>query len=338
LGGNTLPGLFPVPPTDSRIPATARIKPRLAKIAQDGHSHAEQAVYSALWDSGSADNRGNRVITIGLGKLSRLARLSENNCRLNIRSLVRKLALEELEEENSRASIGKTYLVYNYSAILQRRKAAGMEWVVRTKGVAFVRADGSPFESAPPTESVPPPVPIPLFDSVPGIEGGPGPGLESVGGPPTDSVPPSIGLIRKELQEEKSSSSSSKSSLLAETAREFDVILDDDIVERMRKACRLNDPAATDEEIAYMLTAKLEQLRKSKSVTNMPPLLVKAVANLFPSNELQRLRAQRARELQQSREATAEKLERARRILADGAAEPFEREWAEGVVGALPQK
>ena len=134
-------------------------------MAQDGHSHAEQAVYAALWDGGSPDSDGNRTITIGFGRLSRIARLSENNCRLNARSLVRKLAIEEIGEENSRASIGKTYRVFSYSAILQRRKAAGLEWVLRTKGVAFVRPDGTPLNDT--TEAS---VSVPHTVSIPGTE------------------------------------------------------------------------------------------------------------------------------------------------------------------------
>jgi hypothetical protein len=74
--------------------------------------------------------------TIGLGRLSKVARLSENNCRLNIRTVVKKLALEEIAAENSRAGIGKTYRVYSYGPVLARRRAAGMEWVIRTKGLA----------------------------------------------------------------------------------------------------------------------------------------------------------------------------------------------------------
>ena len=78
------------------------------------------------------------MVTMGLGRLSKAARLSENNCRLNIRSLKKKLALAEVGPEDSPAGIGKTYKVYSYTAILAQRRAAGLEWVIRTKGVKFV--------------------------------------------------------------------------------------------------------------------------------------------------------------------------------------------------------
>src|SRR4051794_8059931 len=59
-----------------------RPRPRPARLAQDGHSHAEQAVYAALWDAGVPQADGNRTVVMGLGRLSRAARLSENNCRI----------------------------------------------------------------------------------------------------------------------------------------------------------------------------------------------------------------------------------------------------------------
>ena len=72
--------------------------------------------------------------------MSHLARLSLNNCRQNIRSLIHKLAIEEIRAEQSSEKIGKTYLLYSQAAIMRRRKAAGLEWVIRTKGVVFVDA------------------------------------------------------------------------------------------------------------------------------------------------------------------------------------------------------
>ena len=154
-----------VPPTDSitrhvSVPHTDSLKreiyhrPKLrqARLAQDGHSHAEQSIYAALWSAGTPDLDGNRIVTMGLGRLSKVARLSENNCRLNIRSLKKKLALAEVGLEDSRAGIGKTYKIYSYTAILAQRRSAGLEWVIRTKGVKFVERPEND-ESVPPTDS-----------------------------------------------------------------------------------------------------------------------------------------------------------------------------------------
>jgi hypothetical protein len=78
------------------------------------------------------------MLTLGFGAMSRLARLSPNNCRLNIRSLARKLAVDEVTPAVCAQQVGKTYVIYSPAAILRRRKEAGLEWVVRSKGVAFV--------------------------------------------------------------------------------------------------------------------------------------------------------------------------------------------------------
>jgi hypothetical protein len=121
-----------------RRPRYQRPKARRAKTVEDGHSHAEQSLYLALWEKAKPFNADARVITMGFGTMSHLARLSLNNCRQNIRSLIHKLAVEEIRAEMSSEKIGKTYLIYNQPAILRRRKASGLDWVIRTKGVVFV--------------------------------------------------------------------------------------------------------------------------------------------------------------------------------------------------------
>jgi hypothetical protein len=138
-----------------RRPRYQRPKARRAKSVEDGHSHAEQSLYLALWEKAKPFNADARVITMGFGTMSHLARLSLNNCRQNIRSLIHKLAVEEIRAELSSEKIGKTYLIYNQPAILRRRKSAGLDWVIRTKGVVFVDprsgavlTDRSPVRSA----------------------------------------------------------------------------------------------------------------------------------------------------------------------------------------------
>ncbi len=115
-----------------------RFHPRRAVTLPEGHSHIEQHLYEMLWSNGTPQVREFRVITLGFGTMARLAHLSLNNCRLNIRSLVHKLAVEEVEGPRCDEQIGTTYRIYSPAAVMRRRKAAGFEWVVRTRGVAFV--------------------------------------------------------------------------------------------------------------------------------------------------------------------------------------------------------
>ena len=120
------------------LPRYERPKPVAARQVQDGHSHSEHAMYTTLWEASEPYSPEARVVTMGFGAMSRIVRLSLNNCRLNIRSLIRKLAVEEWKAAECERKIGKTYLIYNTNSILRRRKTAGLEWVIRTRGVAFV--------------------------------------------------------------------------------------------------------------------------------------------------------------------------------------------------------
>jgi len=103
---------------------------------QDGHSLGEQAVYDAMYRIGTPFQGDSRIITIGLRSLAELSRLAYANCKANVRSLSRKLAIKE--GNSFSYTEGRTYIVYSYREILRRRKAAGLTHVIRTKGVLFV--------------------------------------------------------------------------------------------------------------------------------------------------------------------------------------------------------
>ena len=70
--------------------------------------------------------------------MSQLCRMTPKNCKINTQRLIRKLALEILSPYNTPESIGTTYRIYSDEAILERRREAGLEWVVRSRGVEFV--------------------------------------------------------------------------------------------------------------------------------------------------------------------------------------------------------
>lgn len=332
-----LPDTKTVPPTDSTphtdladndtpLPRIRRPHPRRARLAQDGHSHAEQAVYATLWDAGTSDSDGNRKVTMGLGRLSKGARLSENNCRLNIRSLVKKLAVEEIGAEDSRAGIGKTYRVYSYTAILLRRRAAGMEWVIRTKGVIFVDRTGQPL-------SIPHVVPIPGTDSTLGTETEPGskpipsPPSESAGESPTDSIPP----FRKPFRNNDKETSSSENAVpLLECLATLGIHLDDDAGRRIVSRCQNTDRTATIEEIRFFAELKVRQLAKRRNIENWAGLLMAAIPAYFdpPATELMRYRE--GKRLEHENE---EKI--ARQVLEDKQSTEEERIWAASVIERL---
>jgi hypothetical protein len=139
------PALLSVPDPVLRSGLLKSITPRYQKprarralTMEDGHSHIEQHVYTTLWNAAEAHTEDTRILTMGFGTMSHLIRLSLNNCRLNVRALVRKLAIEEHREELCPQGVGKTYLIYAPESILRRRQQAGLEWVIRTRGVVFV--------------------------------------------------------------------------------------------------------------------------------------------------------------------------------------------------------
>jgi hypothetical protein len=142
------PSLEPTPvvvsnPAVASSPAlgtTTGRRPRIRKCAaaHDGHSLGEEVLYQALWKAAAAESAGTRIIVVGWRGMSQLCRMTPKNCKINTQRLIRKLALEVLSPYNTPESIGTTYRIFPSEAILGRRRAAGLEWVVRSRGVEFV--------------------------------------------------------------------------------------------------------------------------------------------------------------------------------------------------------
>jgi hypothetical protein len=137
------PDIAPPPPVSAPLkPARSGRRSRIwkAKMVEDGHSLAEQAVYEALWNAADplSEGRDGRTLRIGYHRLSQITRLSWVSVKANLRSLEKKLAIDVIASENSAAQEGKRYLVYSRPAILERRRRAGLEWVRRTRGVELL--------------------------------------------------------------------------------------------------------------------------------------------------------------------------------------------------------
>lgn len=112
---------------------------RPARLVEDGHSRAEQQVYTSLWDNATPHDEISRLITLGFASMGKLTGLSESNARINLRSLIQKLALDEHTTYNCAESQGRTYRIYHPAEILRRRHQAGLSWVMRrTLAVVFV--------------------------------------------------------------------------------------------------------------------------------------------------------------------------------------------------------
>jgi hypothetical protein len=138
-----IPQPYPSAADDARasVPLGGKGRIRKATMVEDGHSLAEQAVYEVLWQAASPVGDledADRAIRIGYHRLAQMTRLSWVSVKANLRTLERKLAIEVTGSENSATREGKCYLIYSRSAILRRRKQAGLEWVRRTRGVELL--------------------------------------------------------------------------------------------------------------------------------------------------------------------------------------------------------
>ena len=122
------------------VPALPRHRLRIRRCAatHDGHSLGEEVLYQSLWKAASPESAETRTIVIGWRGMSQLCRMTPKNCKINTQRLIRKLALEVLSPYNTPESIGTTYRIYSDQAIFERRRGAGFEWVVRSRGVEFV--------------------------------------------------------------------------------------------------------------------------------------------------------------------------------------------------------
>jgi hypothetical protein len=127
--------------------AGRRFAIREMRCAADAHTRAEQHVYQRLWETAQSYDEISRTITIGFGSMANLVGLSESNARINLRSLLAKLAIEEIGEYNCERSQGRTYRIFNEAEILRRRREAGLRWYMRrTLAVVFVDpATGQPL-------------------------------------------------------------------------------------------------------------------------------------------------------------------------------------------------
>jgi hypothetical protein len=155
--GFTAPGAF--------TPGIGRSAVYKASLAQDGHSLGEQAVYEVLWREGkpdklrtdSEDPWAARYVSLGYAEVAAKTRINKKSAKLNLLRLIEKQAIEVTSEYIKETSSPRTYRVLSYREIVDRRKRAGMVWVVRNKAVTFVTADGVPLGISPLGTSTPGP-------------------------------------------------------------------------------------------------------------------------------------------------------------------------------------
>jgi len=308
------------------------------KLAQDAHTRAEQQVYECLWQNAKPFDDVSRTITIGFGAMARMVRLSESNARINVRSLIAKLAIEDLGDYNCERSVGRTYRVLNYSEILRRRREAGLLWYMRrTLAVVFVdRKTGHTLD-------------IGLKKTRSNLAG-PGPNLSLGRGvnlapepQPKLTGKPGINLGPHNREKERETSpretSASSDSILFEALSQYGVA-DDDVLKRLRAATFRICPDFTEEELVPFIHSKGQLIRRRDSgisspigflLTSVPKCFVGEAFQLFRKAQRE-IREREAAERAQ-REAELENWRREQQaILDDPKASEEDRRWAHKVL------
>ena len=342
-----------VSPTTSRIvfgsvPSQNR-KIRKCRLSQDGHSAGEEMLYRVLWEEGrpeTANPLGSRLVRIGYAELANKARLHKANVRLNLASLTAKLAIEQNGDFNSRDMIAKAYRVLSYKEILERRRAAGLEFVIRQKNVVFVTESGDPIPLAG----------LPLKNkSKQRTDGAQSPAktVYPISETPTGSDSHAVSVtqpVRDTLIGNDSPTGSEYESDLACVSKAFNTFwaVDDVASEQLLRACRKIRPDAEAEEIAFFVVEKLELTRANRSITNPVGLILATVPQSFSGHSFEIFRQRRRESLRLAKEEAVRKADEdrmmnewmikdAKKTLANPSSSEKQRRHAEEVRAMFPQ-
>lgn len=145
LPRETPPRVAPPGPTRTAyVPGVGKRRFHYCQTAQEAHTPGEQTILNALYTL-SRDRRwgipeasGAILVGVSMARLAEITGLHETNIRVNLRGLTEKLAIELVANEDRRQQTPRRYRVYMPAQILDRRRAAGLEWVVKNHGVRFV--------------------------------------------------------------------------------------------------------------------------------------------------------------------------------------------------------
>jgi hypothetical protein len=194
----------------------------------------------------------------------------------NLQSLIQKLAIEVIAEEDTRKRQGRTYRVYSFRRILERRREAGLTRVVLSGHAVKLSVDQRSGDGTSMDGSSTMGVATPSSLDAPSI-----PSLD-VPSTPIESI--------KEIEKKPSSS---ELSVFQEKAGQL-IGLDDDAARAIIQQCRKQNPEATIDEIWHFCEQKiLERIAAKHPVA--AGLLITAVPKYFapPASELNRYRAER---------------------------------------------
>jgi hypothetical protein len=186
--------------------------------------------------------------------------------------LFEKLALEIIEDFGTMTSQARLYRVFSYKQILERRRAAGMEYVLRNKGVVFCSQDGAEIVSSP------------AYASSPGGEALLRPA------PPKKrrvSKPANSSLLLEISSPEPSrapgvegDTESGDLEIVSQALNRYWTV-DEPAAIQLIRSCRRVRQDARAEEIAFFVREKTELARQNRSITNPTGLILATVPQSF---------------------------------------------------------
>jgi hypothetical protein len=281
---------------DRLVPGRGRSKIRKCVLAQEGHSLGEEAIYQLLWRSGKPETNdpvGARIIRLGSAEIGVKINMSKKNVRQNIARLYEKLALEISENFETSNSQARTYRVFSYKQILERRRAAGMEYVLRNKGVVFVSKDGEELVSSP------------AYVSSPGGETPIRPGVpkkrrRTAESPESSKVPTYPTVVDESAP---APSEDADLTLVSKALNRYWTVDQAAAVQLLRECRRIRSDARA-EEIAFFVQEKLELARQNRNITNPTGLILSMVPQSFVGSAFEEFRRRMER---QARLAAEEK-------------------------------
>lgn len=298
------------PAQSEREPGEGKALKRPAKIhkctkAQDGHSHIEDVLYGVLRRSGRPeDDSGNVITQLGSSVLCRETRVHKRNLGTLLRRLVFKQSIEILDHEQSHTRTARRFRVFSYTEILKRRRQAGLEWVVRRRGVEFVNpATGEPLfrDSGPldgPSEITPPGAASAAPTALTASETRADRSWDSdaVRAPEPHAVTASpLGKETREAfkgkeQKGKDTTTSINLSLISEELQKY-WQTDEAAVHQLVRSCVATRPDCTTEEIAHFIEEKGYILSKNaRTFTNPVGFLLSSVPKCFEGQTFERWR------------------------------------------------
>ena len=272
--------------------------------AQDGHSHIEEVLYGVLRRAGRPEEAPSQnVITqAGSSFLCKETRIHKRNLGSILRRLVFKQTIEILDYERSTTRTARRYRVFSYGEILKKRREAGLEWVVRRRGVEFVNpATGEPLFDDPGAVDAPDASPDAVTALSTAITSG-DPDAFTTGDSDADTPSASAAVTASPLgkearealkgsdQEKKKTTSSVDLSLVSNALQRY-WQTDEDAVRQLVRSCSAVRPDCTTDEILNFIEEKGYLLSKNpRTFTNPVGFLLHSIPKCFEGPTFDRWR------------------------------------------------